>query len=194
MNNISRISRGLNRAIIQRIAIDTSRSRRALLNWGRMIGSTAGVGPALITSLSPWVVEVSDTAGTFGTPTVVFDGTESAASFDLPFTPEVLAVKKLITIEVGQSARTWYLRFSASWWDGTAHTYANAAEAVAAGDYITIGFEIDDTNYDSYMFDTLFPEIPVGSILWVEATNSNPGIAGAERQISFLAFVAGFPN
>ena len=179
---------------LRKIAINTSRARRALLNWGRMIGSTAGVGPASIASLDPWVVEVSDMAGTFGTPTIVFDGTESAASFDLPFAPEVLAVKKLITIEAGQSARTWYLRFSASWWDGTAHTYANAAEAVAAGDYITIGFEIDDTNYDSYMFDTLFPEIPVGSMLWVEATNSNPGTAGAERQISFLAFVAGFPD
>lgn len=178
---------------LQQISTDTSRSRRALLNWGRMIGSTAGVGPALITSLTPWVVEASDTAGTFGTPVVMFDGTETAASFGLPFTPVIIAVRKLCTISVGENALIWYLRFTGSWWDGTGHTYANAAEAVAAGDYITIGFGIDDTNYDSYVFDTIFPEMPIGSIVWVEATNSNPGLAGAPRQITFLAHAAGFP-
>ncbi len=173
---------------------DACLARQTAINWGRMLGSTAGVGPALITSLTPWVAEVSDTAGTFGTPVVMLDGTETPASLDLPFTPADISMLRLLTISVGEDERIWYLRFSSSAWDGTAHTYANAAAAVAAGRYITVGFEVDDMNYDSYMFDTLCPPIPIGSIVWVEATNSNPGAAGAPRQISFLAYGVGFPE
>ncbi len=179
-------------AKIDVVAADSLRTRQTLENWGRMIGSTAGVGPASVASLEPWVVEVSDTAGTFGTPIIMLDGTETPAGFGLPFTPSCITLETIHTINVGQDRLIWYLRISSSRWDGSGHTYANAAAAVAAGNYITIGFEIDDTNYDSYPFVVRSPAIPVGSIVWVEATNNNPGEAGAERQISFLAYGLGF--
>ncbi len=56
--------------------------------YERWLGSTAGVGPGLETSLTPWRVTSAGVANTFGAAVVLFDGTETPnqagmLSFDL---------------------------------------------------------------------------------------------------------------
>lgn len=126
--------------------------------YERWFGSTAGVGPGLETSLTPWRVTSAGVANTFGAAIVLLDGSETPAqtgmlSFDF---------HRVQVVNVQNNGKTWRLRIA-----NNSEGHANWAAAVAAGIYSDIVLSIDKTNADSTPVDIHHPRVPNGTIFWV---------------------------
>jgi len=145
-------------------------------SYERWFGSTAGVGPGLETSLTPWRVTSAAVANTFGAAIVLFDGTETPNQAGmLSFDHDHIQI-----VNVQNNGVIWRIRIA-----NNANGAANYAAAVAAGDYTDIVLAIDKTNADSTPVDTHYPRVPSGTILWAAVATSN-------AVAQWLDFLVGF--
>jgi hypothetical protein len=159
----------------------------------RWLGATAaaGVGPGLITSLLPFKTIASGTAQTYGTAMVVFDGTED---FDLPYTCFKFDPHMVLIVSTGASNMTWKFRVASSAWNGSSHTYANMAAAVAAKQYTTLEVRIDDRNAVDKPLAFMSSRVRVGSIIWCQVMNNSGTGDDASRTIGYTVGIHGYPG
>jgi hypothetical protein len=154
--------------------------------------ATAGVGPGLITSLLTFKTVASDTVMTFGDAMVVFDGTED---FDLPYTCFKFDPHYVLISECGISDKLWRFRVASSKWNGSAHTYANMAAAVAAKEYTCLEVRIDDRRAVQVGIPAMSSRVRVGSIIWAQVMNdSTSADSAAERTIGYTVGIHGYPG
>ena len=138
------------------------------------MGATAGgVSPAVVGSFVPW--QLADIANDYGTAIELFDGTETNGTFDLPFTPVYFDPHRLVVADASANG-IYMIRVATSVWTGTAHTYANMAEAVAAGRYSMSEITLDDVNkLPSSSVPMQTGRAPIGSIVWAQVKSTVSG-------------------
>lgn len=157
---------------------------RHLHSAGRWFGSTAGVAPGLITSLTPYAVTSDAAALTYGAAVEILDGTEV---FDLSYTPVNMDPHRIFITGVTATG-VYKIRLGNSKWDGSADTYADMAAAVAAGQYTEFLLEVDSTKSDAISAPVQTGRMMVGSTLWAQVMHTD---ASAET-VSFLIGVHGY--
>jgi len=152
------------------IKTDTEEIKLHGATGSRWLGSTAGDSPGLLGSITPWVLVSNSTPNTYGDVKELFSGVEVYA---YPFTPTKIHPHKLLVVTTSKNEILWKLQFANSGWDGSNHTYANMADAVAAGFYSTamINFETKKTNTVSVDFQG--GRMNIGSKVWCRCLNDD---------------------
>ena len=173
------IEQGLNDTEIEEIQTDVNDLLSHIASGARWLGSTAGASPGLCTSLTPWVLTSSATGGTFGTAAEIFDGAED---FCFPQTSDHFHPHKVFVTAASVDDHLWKLRFANSGFNGTDHTYADMAAAVAAKKYTEVVMQIDNTRRPSTSLDFHSGIATTGSKLWCQVTEAD----GDEGTISFI--------
>lgn len=151
---------------------------------GRWFGSTAGVAPGLVTSLTAFDVTSSATALTYGVAVEILDGTED---YDITFTPEYIDPHRIFITEATASG-IYKIRIANSNWTGTADTYATMAEAVTANKYSEFLMKIDSTKTDAISAPVQTGRMVVGSTMWAQVMHT----AASAETISFMIGVHGY--
>lgn len=161
------------------LAYKVNEIERHLHSAGRWFGSTAGVAPGLVTSLTPFEVTSDATAETYGTAVEVLDGTED---FDLPYTPVNMDPHRIFITGVTSSG-IYKIRLANSKYTGSVDTYANMAAAVAAGQYTEFLLKVDSTKADAISAPVQTGQMMTGSTLWAQVMHAD---AGAETVSFFI--------
>jgi hypothetical protein len=158
-------------------------------NYSRTVGSTAGVGPGVVTSITPFAATSAAGANNFGVAILVFDGTEGDFGFpDAPISS--FDPSEIFVTAVSANGRVWSMRFAFEQTKEQLAPHANAAAAVAAGDYSEISIKVDQTNAASTPMAMLAPRLKRGSKVWVQAKDST-----GTGTISFLVTrLHGYPG
>jgi len=155
-----------------------------LHSGGRWWGSNDAVGDSPAEQgLLPFIVVASDTVATFGDAVEIMDGTEDWEYGEIiaKFDPH-----EIFITEIGKAPLVWKMRVANSAWNGTTHTYANMAEAVAANKFSDVLFKIDATNFDGFPFAFQSGRINIGSKLWCQVMNSSTSADSvASRTVKF---------
>jgi hypothetical protein len=137
---------------------------------GRFFGySGTPNATATIMSLTPW--NLVSGAGTYGTAVQIFKGDEN---FDLPFTPTHFDPHRLF-IEDASADGLYKIRIANSGWNGSSHTYANMAAAVAAGKYTESLIAIADNKKPEGSIAVQTGRATVGSMVWAQVWSSVNG-------------------
>jgi len=151
----------------------------------RWLGSTAGNSPALLGSITPWVIVSNGTINTYGTVKEMFNGAEVYA---YPYVPTKIHIHKLLIVTTSKDEILWKLQFANSFYDGENHTYANMADAVAAGKYTTAMINFENKKSNTVSLDFQGGKISVGSKLWCRCLNDD----ATESTISILVGAHGY--
>jgi len=151
----------------------------------RWLGSTAGNSPALLGSITPWVIVSGGTINTYGTVKEMFNGAEVYA---YPYTPTKIHIHKLLIVTTSKDEILWKLQFANSFYDGENHTYANMADAVAAGKYTTAMINFENKKSNTVSLDFQGGKISVGSKVWCRCLNDD----ATESTISIIVGAHGY--
>src|SRR5574343_1534765 len=141
--------------------------------YSRTVGSTAGVAPGVITSLTPYQATSGAGANNYGNAVLVLDGTEG--DFGLPASMQPINSfdpSEVFVTDVSANGRIWGLRFIFEQPRGVSAPYANAAAAGAAGAFSDQAVKVDQTNADSTPVPMLSKRLLRGSKMWVQVKDS----------------------
>ena len=127
---------------------------------GRFFGSGGVDATALISSLTPWNLVAG--TGDYGTPVQIFLGDED---FDYPITVAYFDPHRLLMVDASDNAY-YKIRFANSGWNGTAHTYANMAAAIAANKYTESFLNVKDAKKQESSIPVQTGRCRYGSKLW----------------------------
>jgi hypothetical protein len=143
-------------------------------NVERWFGSTAGVAPALQTSLTPFSVACDATANTFGTAIAVMNGSETPAETGMThFDPH-----RIFIASVTETNQIWRIRLA-----NNTGGHANYTDAVAAGYYTEIILSLTANANTPQPVDLMNYRYPVGTKLWAAVAQNS---AGAESLTFFI--------
>lgn len=156
---------------LETVRYSVSEIERHLHGGARWFGSTAAVAPGLLTSLTPFRVTSNATALEWGAAVLIFNGTED---FDTSYTSLYFDPHQMFLANV-EATGTYKMRFANSQWDGSAHTYANMADAVAANKYTEVLFKADSTKEDAVPLVFMSGRARVGSYLWAQVVKVAAG-------------------
>jgi hypothetical protein len=131
---------------------------RHIHNYERWFGSTGGVAPAVLTSFVPFTVVSSVTAGQFGTPIAVLDGTETPAQTGRLF----FDLHRLQIYDVETSNVAWKVRIADN---SGGHT--NYADAVAAGRYTEFMVRLTTGANQAQPIPLIQKRLAAGSKIWI---------------------------
>ena len=135
-------------------------------NYERWFGSTAGAAPGLLNSLTPFTITSGPSAGVFGTPIQVFDGSETPVqSF-----AKLFDFHRLQIAGISQAGPVyWHIVIADNSQGATSY-----AQAVAAGNYTEI---IVVLTVPAIPFEVLSRRLKAGAILWANLGTSYAGSA-----------------
>jgi len=137
---------------------------------GRFFGySGTPDATAILASITPWNLVAG--TGDYGTAVQLFLGDED---FELPFTPAQFDPHRLMIVDASDDA-TYKIRIANSLWTGSAHTYANMAEAVAAKRYTESILHISSTKTPDASIAVQTGRAVYGSKVWAQVWSSENG-------------------
>ena len=124
---------------------------------------------AIIDSLTPWVLTTG--TGDYGTAIQLFDGNED---FVLPYTPVKFDPHRLFVVDASDDG-LYKIRIANSQWNGTSHTYASMAEAVAAKKFSESIIDIADDKKPEASVPVQTGRATCGSKVWAQVWSSVNG-------------------
>ena len=137
---------------------------------GRFFGySGTPNATALLSSLTPWNLVAG--TGAYGTAVQILNGDED---FDLPTTPVYFDPHRLLVVDASSDGY-YKIRFANSGWNGSTHTFANMAAAVAANRYSESFINIIDSKKDAASIPIQTGRARYGSKLWAQVYSSVNG-------------------
>jgi hypothetical protein len=143
-------------------------------NYERWFGSTAGIAPALLTSLVPFSVVTSASVDTFGTAIAVMNGSETPVQTGMTH----FDLHKFQIADVTEDNQVWKIRIADS-----SGGHANYTDAVAAGYYTEFIVRLTMNANQPQPISILQKRLPVGTKIWIALANHS---AGAETMTFFI--------
>ena len=146
-------------------------------NYERWFGSTAGVAPALLTSLVPFTATTHADADTFGTAIAVMDGSETPVQSGMTH----FDMHRFQIEDVSENTQTWKVRIAN---DSGGH--ANYADAVAAGYYTEFIVRLTTTANQPMPINIISKRFPVGTKIWVAIANLSKQMFDINLKLNYL--------
>lgn len=151
----------------------------------RWFGSTAGDTPALLTSITPFVIVSGAASNQYGAAKEIMDGSESLS---YPFAATKFDPHKILIVTNTSDGKLWKFQFANSNWNGESHEFASMDEAIAANNFSEGIVKIDTFKSNSVAVIFQTGRANVGSKLWARVKNDE----ASNSSISILIGLHGY--